>query len=337
MRVSFRFSLIATLIALSGMGGVAKAQYAGHISSFVMDARTGQVLSATDADLQRYPASLTKLMTLYITFRTLAEGRMGLEDKMPVSIHCATQEPSKLGMRPGSMLKVESAILGLVTKSANDAACTLGEYMGGGDEVSFAAEMTRTARQIGMSSTTFRNASGLPDPDQVTTARDMAVLARHIMKDFPQDYRYFDVRSFYFNRRTIPNHDPLLGVYAGADGLKTGYTALAGHNLVSSAWQSDTRLIGVVLGARSNKVRNEEMIALLDKGFMAEGRVPLPLIKHPVSAKALIAKRGKYSGPKSKHLHNDVQLVSYSPHKKSAARGRPVHKTRVSARGHHRS
>ncbi|MDF7673649.1 D-alanyl-D-alanine carboxypeptidase [Acetobacteraceae bacterium ESL0709] len=338
MRVSYYLSLTAFLVAALGMGSAAKAQYAGHMSSLVMDARTGQVLSSSDADLQRYPASLTKMMTLYITFRTVAEGRMSLEDTMPVSIHCSMQEPSKLGMRPGSTLKVESAILGLVTKSANDAACTLGEYMGGGDEASFAAEMTRTAHQIGMSSTTFRNASGLPDPDQVTTARDMAVLARHIMKDFPQYYHYFNVRSFYFNRRTIPNHDPLLGIYAGADGLKTGYTALAGHNLVSSAWQGDIRLIGVVLGARSNGIRNGEMIALLDKGFVAEGHTPLPLIKRAAPSRALIAKRGKRSGIRSIHQRQDVRLVSYRPYRKAgtAASGM-VHKTRVSKRGHHRS
>ncbi|QHI95064.1 D-alanyl-D-alanine carboxypeptidase [Aristophania vespae] len=341
MRLSHRFFLMMVLTFVLGLTNGAEAQYAGHISSFVMNAKSGKVLLASDADLQRYPASLTKLMTLYITFRALSEGNITLDQKMPVSIHASVQEPSKLGMRPGSYLMVKSAILALVTKSANDAACALGEYQAGGDEAKFAVEMTRTARRLGMSNTTFRNASGLPDPNQVTTARDMALLARHLMTDFPQYYKYFNVASFRFGRRVIRNHDPLLGVYAGADGLKTGYTSLAGHNLVSSAWQNNTRLIGVVLGAPSNFSRNHAMIALLDKGFIAEGQIPLPLIKSKKPVKAKIARRGKGKRAviKRGHRRKGVLLVSYKPHKKVKPRKRHalVHKTRVSKRGHHRS
>ena len=175
-------------------------------------------------------------------------------------------QPSKLGITPGTRITVEEAILGLVTKSANDAAAALGEMLGGSEE-RFAQMMTLRARALGMSRTTFTNASGLPDPDQWTTARDLAVLARHLLADFPGYYPYFSTRSFTFRRRVIFNHDRMLESYPGADGMKTGYIEASGHNLVTSAARSGVRLVGVVLGAASNPERDAHMAALLDQGF----------------------------------------------------------------------
>ncbi|WP_264812773.1 D-alanyl-D-alanine carboxypeptidase family protein, partial [Gluconacetobacter sacchari] len=261
----------------------AHAQYVGQISSIVMDARTGAVLSQSNPDLQRYPASLTKLMTLYLAFKAMRAGQITLDQSVPVSAHAASMEPSKLGLVPGSYLTVEQAVLGLVTKSANDAACALGELMGGGDEARFAELMTRQARALGMVNTSFRNASGLPNEEQVTSARDLAVLTRQIITEFPEYYHYFSVPAFYFHGRQVPNHDPMLRIYPGADGLKTGYTALAGRNLVTSAMRDNVRLIGVVLGARSNPQRSALMAGLLDDGFRQEGvadvRRPLVLAR----------------------------------------------------------
>jgi D-alanyl-D-alanine carboxypeptidase len=186
-------------------------------------------------------------------------------------------EPSKLGLLPGTYFTVSDAILGIVTKSANDAACALGELVGG-DEDRFAQMMTQRARGLGMTSSTFRNASGLPDPEQTTTARDLALLAHHLVQDFPDQYHYFSEPMFYFHGRAIPNHDRMLVDYEGADGLKTGYTLLAGHNLVTSAMRGGVRLIGVVMGARSNPERDQHMAVLLDDGFEQLG---VPVTRHP--------------------------------------------------------
>ena len=246
-------------------------------SSIVVDARSGNVLSQASADELRHPASLTKMMTLYMLFEALRDRRVQLDQPVPVSAHAASMSPTKLGLVPGNYITVEQAILGLVTMSANDAAAALGELMGG-DEDRFAQMMTLRARALGMTHSVFENASGLPDPDQVTTARDMAILARHLVQDFPQEYRYFSTPSFVFHGRTILNHDHMLQTYPGADGLKTGFTNASGHNLVTSAVRNDTRLIGVVLGAATNPERDQHMAALLDRGFESEG-VPV-LIAH---------------------------------------------------------
>lgn len=266
---------VAFSVSLSSffLSPLAHAQYVGRVSTIVTDIN-GDVISKDDPDLQRYPASLTKMMTLYMTFRALHANAISLDQRIPVSIHAASMEPSKLGLRPGSMITIREAVLGLVTKSANDAACALGEFIGGGDEARFAQMMTQQARVIGMSRSTFRNASGLPNPDQVTTARDMATLARHLVLDYPEYYPFFRTPSFNFRGRNIPNHDPLIRGYAGADGLKTGYTAAAGHNLVGSAVQGNVRLVGVVMGAPSNGRRNTIMMNALDNGFAKHGIAP---------------------------------------------------------------
>ena len=240
-----------------------------------MDARTGDVVSAVAPDEPRYPASLTKVMTLYMLFEALRDRRVSLDQLVPVSPHAASMSPSKLGLVPGTVITVEQALLGLVTKSANDAASALGELLGG-DEDHFADMMTVRAHALGMTHTTFRNASGLPDWDQVTTARDLGILVRHMVQDFPVQYRYFSVPSFVFHGRTVPNHDTMLKTYPGADGLKTGWIEASGHNLLTSAVHGDVRLIGVVLGAPSLGQRDAAMAAQLDAGFDRVGAPPGP-------------------------------------------------------------
>ncbi|GBR52931.1 D-alanyl-D-alanine serine-type carboxypeptidase [Neokomagataea thailandica NBRC 106555] len=321
MRFSSRLAFIlSALVLVIGIGcfpaGKAWAQYPGHISSYVIDAQTGEVLSQSDAELQRYPASLTKLMTLYLAFRALQAHQITLDEQIPVSIHASIQKPSKLGLVPGTRFTVEQAILALVTKSANDAACALGEFLGGGDEVRFAQLMTQQARALGMANTTFRNASGLPDPDQVTTAHDLGILAQRLISDFPGDYHYFDVPQFYFHRRVIPNHDPMLKIYSGADGLKTGYTDLAGHNLVTSAIRGNTRLIGVVMGASSNASRSMAMAALLDRGFADKGLAPQPLM-HQSTLMASARSGGRSSGRHGAG-RRPVEVADASGHRRMA-------------------
>ena len=238
--------------------------------SIVIDVETGQVLSQANADAITYPASLTKMMTLYLTFEALNAGRLRLDQYLPVSYEAASRSPTKLGLRPGESIAVQDLILGLVTRSANDAATVLAEGLGG-SEPAFAAHMTSKARQLGMTSTVYRNASGLPDPDQYTTARDEAQLALALHRDFPREYRFFSTREFYFRGKTIHNHNHLLDWYEGADGIKTGYIGASGFNLAASAVRNGHRLIGVIMGGPSAGTRDREMAALLDRGFEEVG------------------------------------------------------------------
>ena len=291
--------LAAALLALAGLAPIwpAMAQVGSErYASFVMDVGTGQVLEAVNADEPRYPASLTKMMTIYLLFEALRDHRVSLNQLVPVSLHAASMSPSKLGLLPGTAITVEQALLGLITKSANDAASALGELLAG-DEEQFAQVMTMRARALGMSRTTFRNASGWPDPEQVTTARDLALLARHIIQDFPVEYRYFSIPSFVFHGRVIPNHDHLLQTYPGADGLKTGYIDASGCNLVTSALRGDVRLVGVVMGAANGVERDTHMASLLDAGFehmgvpvsRGEPRARMPLLVASAAAATLPA------------------------------------------------
>ncbi len=260
-------------------GHPARAQVGSErYSSITIDSGSGQVLEAASADEPRYPASLTKMMTIYMLFEALRDRRVTLDQVVPVSQHAASMSPSKLGLVPGTYITVEQALLGLVTKSANDAAAALGELLGG-DEDRFAQMMTMRARALGMSRTTFRNASGWPDPDQISTARDLALLARHLIQDYPAEYHYFSVPAFTFHGRYIPNHDRMLQTYPGADGLKTGYITASGCNLVTSAVRGDVRLIGVVMGASNGSERDTHMTALLDAGFE---RMGVPISREPL-------------------------------------------------------
>jgi len=256
---------VLSLAALAGHPAQAQIGSARY-SSMVIDASSGDVLEAVNADAPRHPASLTKLMTLYMAFEALRDRRITLDQLVPVSGHAASMEPTKLGLLPGTRITVDQAILGLVTKSANDAAAALGELLGGSED-RFAQMMTLRARALGMGHTTFHNASGLPDPEQWTTAHDLAVLGRRLVSDFPGYYRYFSTPSFVWQRRVIFNHDHLLQSYPGADGMKTGYTDASGYNLVSSAVRGGVRLIGVVMGAASNGERDLHMISLLNRSF----------------------------------------------------------------------
>jgi len=238
----------------------------GREAYLIVDAASGRELGADRPDELRHPASLTKLMTIYLAFSALDSGRLSLGDAMPVSVSAMNAPPTKMGMQPGGTVNVRDAVMALVTRSANDAAVLLAESMAGSEEA-FARLMTQKARQLGMSSTVFRNASGLPNSEQVTTARDMARLAYALMRDFPHYYGIFSVQSYSYRGRVLENHNRMLGSYDGADGLKTGYTAASGFNLVMSAMRDNRRLIGVVMGGNSAAGRDRYMAALMDRGF----------------------------------------------------------------------
>ncbi len=247
-------------------GAVEPAAAKPQFSAIAVDARTGKILFGSSVDGLRHPASLTKVMTLYLLFQDLKAGKVKLTTDLQISRRAASMQPSKLGLKSGSSISVENAIKALVTKSANDIAAAIGENLEG-NESNFAARMTRTARAIGMSKTTFKNASGLPNPAQVTTARDMATLSLRIQRDFPQYYPYFSIASFNFQGKTIRTHNRLLGNYKGTDGIKTGYIAASGFNLTTSAKRGDKRIVGVVMGSSSGGARNKYMMKMLDAAF----------------------------------------------------------------------
>jgi D-alanyl-D-alanine carboxypeptidase len=234
--------------------------------AMVIDAETGQVLRQLNPDAVTYPASLTKMMTLYLTFEALNQGRIKLDQYVQVSAAAVAHAPSKLGFEAGEWVTIHDMILGIVTKSANDAAAVLAETLGG-TEANFALMMTQKAQELGMTHTHYANASGLPDPEQLTTARDIARLALALYHDFPREYRYFSVKQFDFQGETVNGHDHMLDWYPGADGIKTGFTVASGYNLATSAVQNGRRVIGVILGGRSVRSRDTSMGQLLDLGF----------------------------------------------------------------------
>jgi D-alanyl-D-alanine carboxypeptidase len=241
---------------------VVRESYSPLFSSIIVDGNSGAVLSSNNPDGIRRPASLTKIMTLYLLFERLDAGKMKLDTEMEVSEFASEQAPTKLGLKPGQTLRVEDAIKGLVTRSANDAAVVIAEAIAG-DETEFAKLMTRKARSLGMSKTTYRNASGLPNDEQLTTARDQATLGRAIQDRYPRYYRYFATSVFNYRGQSIRNHNRLLGNVEGVDGIKTGYTRASGFNLVSSMRRGNRHLIGVVLGGRSGGSRDATMRNLL--------------------------------------------------------------------------
>jgi D-alanyl-D-alanine carboxypeptidase len=240
----------------------ARSSYSPAFSSIIVDGNSGAVLQSTNPDASRHPASLTKIMTLYLLFERLEAGKINLDTQMDVSEHASEQAPTKLGLKPGQTLKVEDAIKGLVTRSANDAAVVIAEAIAG-DEREFGKMMTRKARALGMTKTVYRNASGLPNDEQVTTARDQATLGRAIQDRFPRYYRYFATTTFVYKGNAIRNHNRLLGSVEGVDGIKTGYTRSSGFNLVSSMRRGNRHLVGVVLGGRSGSSRDATMRSLL--------------------------------------------------------------------------
>ncbi len=253
---------------------------AAAYAALVMDAATGRILTQVDADAPRYPASLTKMMTLYMLFEALDSKKLTLSSPMKVSALAASRPPSRLGLHIGDTITVREAILALVTKSANDVATVVAEKLGG-SESRFAQRMTAMARRLGMKRTTFRNASGLPHRSQLTTARDMAVLGRALLRRFPHYYAYFSEPAFDYDGQRYANHNHLLGNYEGVDGIKTGYIHASGFNLVASAKRDGRRLIGVVFGARSPAERSYKMTGLLDKGFDTLPPVRIALQMNP--------------------------------------------------------
>ncbi len=235
-------------------------------AAIVVDAKTGEVLYSKRADAARYPASITKVMTLYLTFEALAAGKVKLDDPVVFSPRAAAQAPTKLGVRAGGTITVSEAMQAMAIKSANDVAVAMAEKLGG-TEQRFAALMTLRAQELGMRDTHFANASGLPDSRQLTTARDIAVLSRAVMRDYPQYYRLFSQTHFTFRGQTMRNHNGLLHRMPGVDGLKTGFTNASGFNLAVSAIRDNRRLIAVVLGGPTTAIRDKNAEGLLLTGF----------------------------------------------------------------------
>lgn len=249
-------------------------------ASIVIDANTGMVLRERNADKKLHPASMTKMMTLYMAFDAMDKGRFTKNSRIRVSKHAASMVPSKLYLKPGETIRMEDAIYALVTKSANDVAAALGEAISG-SESAFARDMTRMARRLGMNSTTFKNASGLHHPAQVSTARDMARLSQALIQNYPQEYKYFKTNKFTYKGTTHGNHNRLMSTYDGMDGIKTGYVAASGFNLAASAKRNGVRLIGVVFGGRTTRSRNAHMAQILDEGFSKAGRLQLARAEPP--------------------------------------------------------
>ena len=239
---------------------------AQDIASIVVDADTGEILSSVQPTRRWYPASTTKVMTAYLTFVAIENGTLTLDEVLTVSDNAANQPETSIGLRPGEKITVEDALEALIVRSANDAATLLAERIAGSED-RFAAMMSLKARAIGMTRTVFRNASGLPDDKQVTTAHDMAVLAQTILKEFPEYYHFFDVRTVTHDGQQLGTYNGFLGSFPGADGLKTGFTCGSGYNLVASAEQDGRRLIGVVFGAGNGGARTAEMIRIMGEGF----------------------------------------------------------------------
>jgi D-alanyl-D-alanine carboxypeptidase len=300
---------------------------AGKFASMLVDAETGQVLNEVSADEPRYPASLTKMMTLYMAFEALDNGRWDRQQPLWVSDHAASQPPTKLGLRPGQSIELQDAVLALVTKSANDAAAVIAENLAG-TESTFAARMTAKARALGMSRTTFRNASGLPDPDQITTARDMTTLAMALLYHFPHHYHYFGTQSFYWRGRAFANHNHMLHTYYGVDGIKTGYTRASGFNLVASAQRDGRRLLGVVLGAPSPATRSAIMGDLFDQAFLGSTSVEVANLSRYANTAAGGADEAD-SGPSAAYSSLAPARAAYTAPARSARAAAPARRATV--------
>jgi D-alanyl-D-alanine carboxypeptidase len=326
------FLLSALLFA-----GLAPRAEAGPYSALVVEVESDRVLYQQNPEELRHPASLTKMMTLYLLFEALSQGRIALTDNMVASVHAVSKPPSRLGLKPGDTLTVEEGILGLVTQSANDAATVIAETLGG-TEPQFADMMTQKARQLGMTGTVFRNAQGLPDPDQWTTAWDMYRLGKALIKNFPQYYPYFATEKFWYQGHEFHNHNHLLGKHPGVDGIKTGFINSSGFNLVASAKRNGVRLIGVVFGGPSHSRRDAHMREILDDGFaQLDGQPPsvhMAGFDAPAAAKPLMLASAdsvnEVSAPARKPRHPSPQpVVKAQPHKAAA---RPAHRHEAPAK-----
>lgn len=261
----YRAAALSVAVGSTGalVGQTAEAE---KYAALVMDADTNEILHSRNADDARYPASLTKVMTLYLLFDAINSGEVSLNDRMTVSRNAAAQPPSNLKLKSGDKIKIEDAILALVTKSANDVAVVVAEHLGG-TERKFAEQMTDKARELGMKDTTFKNASGLPNTAQLTTAYDLAILADALIEHHPQHYHYFENKKFSWGRLVYKNHNELIGAVNGVDGIKTGYTRASGFNLMTSAERDGHRVIAIVLGGATAKSRNEHVEDLVEAAF----------------------------------------------------------------------
>jgi D-alanyl-D-alanine carboxypeptidase len=290
-----------------------RESYSPQFSSIIVDANSGATLASNSPDGVRHPASLTKVMTLYLLFERLESGKITLDTEMPISEHASEQDPTKLGLRPGQTLRVEDAIKGVVTKSANDAAVVIAEALGG-DESDFAKMMTRKARALGMTRTTYVNASGLPADEQVTSARDQATLGRAIQDRFPRYYRYFATEAFNFRGHTVHGHNHLLGSVEGVDGIKTGYTRASGFNLVTNLRRGNRHLVGVVMGGRSGGSRDATMRSLLAENLEKASNtrtVAAITERNPADANADVAEDEAQSRPsQTVQVQGAVQVAS---------------------------
>lgn len=257
---------LAFLCASANTASAARTKSTRTTSSILIDAQTGDVISASNADSLRFPASLTKVMTLYITFDAIEKGLLKFDDKLTVSRHAANMAPSKLGLKAGEKITVHDAVMAVVVKSANDCAAVLAESLGY-SEANFAQTMTNVARELGMKNTTYKNASGLPHKDQKTTARDMAILAAAMYHHFPKQYKLFATQKFTYKGRTIYSHNHLLKSFAGADGLKTGFTNAAGYNIITSAHRGENRVIAVTMGHDSIRLRDTKAAQMMNQGL----------------------------------------------------------------------
>jgi D-alanyl-D-alanine carboxypeptidase len=315
-RLARRAAAAAVLFALSAalFNTPATAKYA----AVVMDARTGKVLHAANPDVRHYPASLTKVMTLFIAFDAIKAGKLRMDDKITISQRAARQPASRLGLAAGETIAVRDAVSALIVKSANDIATAMGEHLGG-TERNFALMMNAKAEALGLENTHFRNASGLPHRQQLTTARDFAKLVRALQVQHPEHYKLFSTRSFTWDGRKHDNHNRLLDRYEGADGVKTGYIRASGFNLAASATRSGHRLIGVVMGTSSPQARDLHMMGLLERAFekATDGRyiaydydrnIQADPSKHPASAKKKVER--------AKGARGNAQLARLTPPKR---------------------
>jgi D-alanyl-D-alanine carboxypeptidase len=291
--------------------------YSPPFSSIVVDGNSGSVLQAASPDALRHPASLTKVMTLYLLFERLENGKLKLDSPLKVSEHASEQAPTKLGLKPGQTISVEDAIKGIVTKSANDAAVAVAENLGG-DEDGFAKLMTQKAHAIGMAHTVYVNASGLPDDDQVTTARDQAVLGRAIQEKFPRYYRYFSTESFVYHGEAMRNHNHLLGVVDGVDGIKTGFTRASGFNLLTSLHRDGRYLIAVVMGGPSASERDERMRELIS------AHIKQAALRRTAPAIAETAERRDEIVAKSPAVHTDRTVTASAEPRTTAGSNDPI-------------
>lgn len=301
-------SVFATTVWFLTFGAIPVAHaFPKTTSSIMLDAKSGKILSQTNADEVRYPASLTKVMTLYITFTAIENGTLHFDDMLKVSRNAENRSPSKLGVRAGSYISVKDAVLALIVKSANDCATVLAENIGY-SEPAFAELMTRVARELGMNDTTFKNASGLPNKQHKTTARDMAILAAAMYHHFPQYYHLFSTKTFSFDGRTYKTHNDLLKTFAGADGMKTGFTNAAGYNIITSAHKDNNRVIAVTMGHKSTKERDTKIANMMTGG--------LNRLTGTVGSEVMVAKNevsaAKKTEKSAENLNFGIQIGAFS-------------------------